>query len=67
MTYLDDQEGLSWLMEVHGVNTLGAACAILYGNEDSPERVEVFSQNDYRALPEIYLQGADGNLAKFIS
>lgn len=34
-------EDLQWLQEVHGVPTEGAVCAVVHGNEDWPDKVEV--------------------------
>ncbi len=52
--FLESAEDLEWLHEVHGVSVQGYACAILHGNEDSPERVEVFARNHYRCKPTIW-------------
>jgi len=53
-TFLDTTEDLEWLRDVHGIDTKGIVCAILYGNEDSPEKIEAFAVNDYRAIPTVY-------------
>lgn len=53
-TYLDDAESREWILSTHAKTltdeqkTLVRRCTsafILYGNEDSPERVEFFSTN----------------------
>lgn len=43
--FLDSKEDLEWLRDVHGINIDKVACAILYGNEDSPFKVRTFSRN----------------------
>lgn len=55
-TILENREDLEWLRDVHGVDIFTerakrAVCAIIHGNEDCPERVELFDRNHYRAKP----------------
>ena len=58
-TILENREDLEWLRDVHAVdifkwsgrNQGRAVCAIIHGNEDCPERVELFDRNHYRAKP----------------
>ena len=58
-TILEDKQDLEWLRDVHGVdifkdsgrNQGRAVCAIIHGNEDCPERVELFDRNHYKAKP----------------
>lgn len=51
--FLETREDLEWLRDVHcpDLNLDQAVCAILTGNEDSPISIEVFSSDDYRAVP----------------
>jgi hypothetical protein len=52
VTLLLDPTDMEWLRDVHMPNNedaCNAKAAILYGNEDSPERIELFD----KALPEI--------------
>lgn len=48
-TFLNTQEDMAWLIEVHLANRpefKQFKSAILYGNEDSPEKVELFFDSD---------------------
>jgi len=54
-TFLDQPSELEWLQEAHGVNTVGYECAILYGNEDAPDKVEVYARNHVHCKPNTYL------------
>lgn len=52
-SYLDTWEDLCWLRDVHGVTIVDskarvAFAAVLYGNEDSPHRVEVYWRDHHR-------------------
>lgn len=51
--FLETRDDLTWLRDVHcpDLDLDRAVCAILTGNEDAPEQVEVFASNDYRAAP----------------
>lgn len=55
MTVLDDAEGLKWLTDTLGIPTEGYAVAVIFGNDDAPERVEVYPVNDYRSVPTVYV------------
>jgi hypothetical protein len=55
-TVLENKEDLEWLRDVHGLDIFTerakrAVCAIIHGNEDCPERVELFDRNHYKAKP----------------
>lgn len=65
-TYLDSAEDLQWLQEVHGVETEGYVVAILYGNEDCPNRVELYLRDDYRCLPVVWLSNDDNKLVRIV-
>jgi len=61
ITQLREPDELVWLQDVHGIPT-DSKCAIayLYGNEDAPEKVEVYAEDDYRCKPVVYRLNADG-------
>lgn len=52
MKYFEAVEDMLWLSQVHNAPK-GYACAILYGNEDSPTKIELFARNDYKCLPTV--------------
>jgi len=59
----DNHDNMTWLAEVHlPIAAAGFECAILYGNEDSPEKVELFARNHYKCKPVVaeYDEKADG-------
>ena len=59
----DAHDNMTWLTEVHlPIAAAGFECAILYGNEDSPERVELYARNHYQCQPVVaeYGEEADG-------
>lgn len=64
-TFLNSTEDLTWLHEVHNISTDGYVCAILYGNEDAPDKVELFTRDHYK--PTVYVADDDGNLKKEIA
>ena len=46
-TYLDTPEDMQWLRDVHCQDMpADMSCAILYGNEDAPEKVEAWRVNN---------------------
>lgn len=60
--FLNSVEDLKWLGEVHKVSTAGYACAILHGNEDAPDKVEVFARDHYKCKPTVYVADENGDL-----
>lgn len=58
--YLETDEDMDWLRDVHGIDTTDVVGAYLYGNEDAPERIEAYYENDYRATPMVYLPNEQG-------
>lgn len=62
MTVLDTREDLDWLTDVHGVETKDAVIAVLHGNEDCPEKVEVYAHDDYRTEPVVWIADEEGDL-----
>lgn len=53
---LETREDLEWLSKVHGIDTHLFAGAALYGNEDSPERVELYTSNNTITKPVVYIR-----------
>lgn len=53
-TLLSSPADLSWLETTHKVPATQYAVAVIHGNEDSPYRVELFAQDDYRCRPVIF-------------
>lgn len=55
----------NWLMQVHKIppdilvngRYYPWVCAILYGNEDCPSKVELFRRNHYKCKPVTYENG----------
>lgn len=52
-TFLESNEDLKWLFDVHAKGLSPqekqrTKVAILFGNEDAPERIELYERNDYR-------------------
>ena len=45
VTVLETEEDIKWLIDVHHVPT-NIRFAILYGNEDAPDRIECWSMED---------------------
>lgn len=61
-TLLQSAEDLEWLRDVHKVWVDACAVAILYGNEDCPERVELFAKDHYTRRPTVYVADESGVL-----
>lgn len=53
MTYLDTPEDMKWLKEVHTKLAAAYDRAILYGNEDSPSRVELYARDHFKCKPTV--------------
>lgn len=64
---LDSADNIAWLREVH-IRALPASCefAILYGNEDSPIRVEAYDSAEplYTDDFTVYERNDDGDLVE---
>ena len=64
-TTLDTSDDIAWLRDVH-IPTLPLDCgfAILYGNEDWPERLECYACRDplVTDTPTVYVADEDGTL-----
>jgi hypothetical protein len=52
-TWLYPGEDFDWLKEIHGVSAHDYALAVLIGNEDAPEKVELFEEDHYLCTPVI--------------
>ena len=61
--FLNSAEDLTWLNEVHNVSTAGYVCAVLHGNEDAPDKVEVFARNHRNCNPIVYIADENGDLS----
>jgi hypothetical protein len=65
-SFFDQSTDLAWLANTHmqpfSEQVMASACAILHGNEDAPEKVELFAVNDYRCMPTVFVQNESGNL-----
>lgn len=64
MIFIETLEDLDWLQTVHNISvrSAGYTCAILYGNEDSPSKVELFAKNHYKSKPTVYEADENGIL-----
>jgi hypothetical protein len=45
---LTERADLDWLTDTTGIGTAREFGAILYGNEDYPDRVDLYRHDDYR-------------------
>lgn len=63
-SFLNTKQDLIWLRDVHLKNVfylqLDFVSAILYGNEDCPDRVELFKKNHWRCIPKVYIRTENG-------
>jgi hypothetical protein len=53
IVFLETPEDMAWLVEMHCAVARNYACAILHGNEDSPNKIELFARNDVRCKPTV--------------
>ena len=44
-------EDYAWVSDTHAVNIKGAEVIILYGNEDCPDKIEVYARDHFEANP----------------
>lgn len=61
---LETPDDFTWLRDVHGIDVGDAELVILYGNEDAPERVEVYAENSIDCAPTVWRPDADGTLRR---
>ena len=60
--YLDSEEGMRWLRETHCPKMPARmTCAVLYGNQDSPTKVEAWEVTNphYQAPPDYVWKETD--------
>jgi hypothetical protein len=50
-SFLESEDDFQWLQDVYGISRDNAVCAILTGNEDAPERIELFRRNHWQEPP----------------
>ena len=60
MTMLDTKEDLKWLSEVHCKIANKYKIAVIHGNEDYPESIELYSKDDYSFQPTILVRDEEG-------
>lgn len=61
-TILETVEDFEWLKDVHGIAVGDYACAILHGNEDSPNKIELYAVDNYKCRPTVYEPDANGKM-----
>ncbi len=59
-TLLETQEDLQWLADIHKIPVTGIKVAILYGNEDWPDKVETYTKNHIDCVPTVYRFNGEG-------
>lgn len=62
--FLETKDDLNWLRDVHGVEISGCECAILYGNEDAPRKVETYTNNHGDCKPVTWIADETGTLKR---
>ncbi len=60
--FLESEEDMEWLADVHCPIAREYCCAILYGNEDCPEKVHLYARNHYKCKPTVLVPNDEGNL-----
>lgn len=53
-TFLETSEDMKWLSDVHVRAAKKYKFAVLTGNEDCPEKIELYVENDIRCTPTVY-------------
>lgn len=61
-TILETAEDMAWLAEVHAPIAAGYPMAVLHGNEDSPDRVELYARDHHEYRPTVLEPDATGAL-----
>lgn len=59
--YLESEQCLKWLEEVHKVPALQFRCAIVH-DESCPTQIELYARNHHQCKPWVYLPDADGKM-----
>ena len=62
IAFLETKEDMQWLKDCHGVETDGFACAVVLGNEDWPDKVEIYRFNSVDSERHIYRPDDNGDL-----
>lgn len=60
--FINTHEDMTWLREAHKVAHVTAESAVMFGNEDSPDRIDLYESSDPRFTdqPTIYLRTENG-------
>lgn len=66
-TFLETSEDLEWLEEVHKVPARDYVAAILYGSEDCPRCIKLYSRNHVDCDPAIYTYSDESDTYVLIS
>ncbi|MDO8691481.1 MAG: hypothetical protein Q7R39_15990, partial [Dehalococcoidia bacterium] len=63
--FIEGEEDMDWLRDVHlhGLDKK-YKFAVLYGNEDWPERIEVYEKNDVNETPLVFTSDDEGNFSR---
>lgn len=71
-TQITTLEDIKWMLDVHFPHIMNHftfpqfVVAQLHGNEDSPEKIELFAQDHYRCKPWVYLPDENGKMKRNI-
>ena len=60
--HLSTQEDMQWLNDVHYEGASEYKVAILYGNEDSPDKIELFSEDRFDCKPVVLVPDDNGDM-----
>ena len=61
---LIEGEDMQWLKETTGIETANHPCAVIFGNEDCPVRVELYTKNDITARDKIFIYDPESETYK---
>lgn len=59
-TFLESPEDMAWIAELYEPTASSYACAILYGNEDWPDKIELYATNHHKCRPTIVMMSDSG-------
>jgi hypothetical protein len=54
-TWLYGKRDMQWLKEVHNIDTKNFTCAIVHGNLDAPEKIELYVINRFDRQPDLVI------------
>lgn len=57
---IEDLDDRKWLRQVHGINSVKYPVVLLYGNQDSPTKVECYARDHYQCVPAVWEPGPRG-------